>query len=256
MILERSDVILWSLLMRKIISVLLITVGLMLISAVRADGFSATLNTSLPSFSASLGLNYTLEVIPNLVVGGGISGFYGQPYPQIGFQFGALYDQKLMLNADTTLEFYAGARVAGLVVPYLPFSAWFEPNAGVSAEFVVADKTKVLGNLDLVFYVPLTETAVFEFSGNLGVGLKYALFENLELSAILSGSYFVAGSVLSQTNFSILTKILFTVFPEVKLGTSFDVSFSSTGKTNFSISIFGWLTENPGTLGTPDTRLP
>jgi hypothetical protein len=161
-----------------------------------------------------------------------------------------------MQSANGSLEFYAGARVVGLVVPYLPFSAWFEPNAGVRAEFVVADKTKVSGNLDLVFYVPLTETAVFEFSGNLGLGLTYAFFENLELSAMLSGSYFVAGSVLSQTNLGILTKVLFTVVPRVKLGTSLEVSFSSTGKTNFSISIFGWFTQNPGTLGTPDTRLP
>ena len=242
--------------MRKTVSVLLTTLGLMFISVVRADGFSASVETSLPNFSASVGLNYTFELIPNLVVGAGISGFYGQPYPQLGLSFGVLYDQFLMLNADTTLEFYVGARVASLVVPYLPFSAWFEPNAGVSAEFIVADKTKVFGNLDLVFYVPLTETAVFEFSGNLDLGVTYALLDNLELSAMLSGSYFVAGSVLSLTNFGILTKVLFTVVPRVKLGTSFDVSFSSTGKTNFSISIFGWFTENPGTLGTQATRLP
>lgn len=242
--------------MRKMILVLLTTLGLMLFPVVFADGFSASIETSLPHFSASLGLNYTFELIPDLVVGAEISGFYGQPYPQIGFRFGVLYNQFLMQSADDSLEFYAGARVAGLVVPYLPFSAWFEPNAGVSAEFIVTDKTRVLGNLDLIFYVPLTEMAVFEFSGNLGLGVAYALLDNLELSALLFGSYFVAGSVLSQTNLGILTKALFTVVPRVKLGTSLEVSFSSMGKTNFSISIFGWFTENPGTFGTPDTRLP
>lgn len=239
--------------MRKTVFVLLITLGLMFISVVRADGFSATLKTSLPNFSALLGLSYTLEPIPNLVVGGGISAFYGQPYPQLKFNLGVLYGSKVIDNTDGFLELYVGARVLG-VVPF--FAAWLEPNGGFSAELLVANKTKLFGNLDLIFDIPLTETGVFEFFGSLETGVKYALLENLEVGGSLFGSYRVVGDLFTQSNLGILAKGTYILIPQVKIGTSFGLTFSGTGEANFSITIFGSFIQNPGTLGTPDTRLP
>ena len=275
--------------MQKKFLALVITAGLSLIAApAYADGFSASASLSAPSFSAGLGLNYTFSLTSDIVVGGGVSTFVGQGIPfQIGLNLGALYDRKVIDNSDGFLELYIGTRVFGSVSS--SFAAWFEPYTGLSAEASVADKTKVFGNLNLTFFLPLTASAASEFFGNLGFGVKYALQENFELSGSFSGRYTVIngssstgesvslgakytiipaldlnGSVgfsLSQSNntsgssFGISVGATYTLIPQAKIGTSVGLSFGS-GSTNFSISIFGSFIQNPGTPGTPDTRLP
>jgi predicted porin len=274
--------------MQKRFLALVSTIGISLFAAPAcADGFSARVSASAPSFSASIGLNYTISLTPDLVVGGGVSTYVSQTSAfQIGLNFGVLYDKKVIENTSGFLEVYAGARVSGSVVP--SFAFWFQPNAGLSAEFSVAEKTKLVGNLDLTLLIPLTTNAASEFFGNLGFGVKYALQENLELNGSLSGSYVVINSSsstseginlgakytiipaldltggiglnLSQagnsssSSFGISVGATYTLQPQVKIGTTLGLSFGSS--TNFSISIFGSFIQNPGTAGTPDTRLP
>jgi hypothetical protein len=242
--------------MRKKIWIAFVMLGFFLTPIVFADGFSATLNIGLPTFSAALGLNYSLEVLPDLRVGGGVSGFYGQPYPQIKFNLGALYGKKILEFKPGFLELYAGARVTGGVAPVIGVSAWLEPTVGLEGEYSIAPKTRLVGNLDLAFFMPLTDGATFEWSGNFGLGLKYALLDQLELGAFLNADYHDVIGVLSRTTLNATIKASYTLVGQVKIGTSLGFTYLSTNVTNFSIGIFGSFVQNPGTPGTPDTRLP
>jgi hypothetical protein len=290
--------------MQKKFLVLLTTIGLGLISApVYADGFSASIDTSLPSFSASIALNYTYSLAPVLTVGGGVLvNADRNGTAQVGFHIGALYDQKVIDSPDGFLELYLGVR---LYDNTSTFSVWVNPYLGLKAEFSVADKVKLYGGFGVILYFPITTSSTI-FDASAQFGLKYALEKDIELSAALSGYLFSSvfqNNIIGQNgaSFNINAKyttipafefnaglgiglysfvsfsqpgsggadfrdsfaylrvygsFTYALAPQIKIGTLLALSMPSSGSNGLSITIFGSFIQNPGTPGTPDTRIP
>ena len=224
--------------------------------AALADGFSATLDVPVNPFSARLGLNYALEVVPQLFVGARV-GVTGAPVAgsfSVGFdgRLGAKYIGRLVESRMLNADWYGGAGANFSYVGGGTFVGNPDVNAGVKAVYALNRDTKVYGGVD-GDVVLNTVTGGFVPGIGAYAGLKLEPINNLE--AYLQGG--VGFNSLRQVEaagngflFDTRVGVYYAFAPQFKLGATagFD------GGLRFGIS--AQFAEKPGTLATPGNYLP
>ena len=237
-------------------AILLTATALGLASAALADGFSATLDVPIiptNNFSVRLGLNYSLEVSPNLFIGAslnpsitpGAADVFG-----LSARVGAKYVLLLLKNSTTSVNAYVGAGLDATIIP-APFSIGVDVNAGIYAVTAIGGGFKLYGGADGEIGYIFTGAGAFVYSVIANVGVFFEPVTNLEFrvqgTAALIG---VAG--LTGFGWGIGSSLYYTIVPQFKVGLT--VSYGSGGAFVFGLGAL--FAEKPGTLGIAGNYLP
>ncbi len=232
-----------------------------------ADGFSASLEVPiLPSFSISGTLNYSFEVVPNLLVGATVGGAYtfSAQSGGVGGRVGVVYVAQLLDASNTFVNAYVGAgtNVIYVIAPGgsgVSFSA--DANAGVFARYGISRAVRIYGGVD--------GAIGFNFTGNQFIpvvsgyaGVRFEPIINLILYvqgaaglndikvANFNGSSLITNLAAPGFVYDLRAGLFYSFVPEFQLGVY-------TGYNGgFSLGVSGRFTEKPGTLGTPGNYLP
>jgi hypothetical protein len=231
-----------------------------------ADGFSASLEVPiLPSFSVSGTLNYSFEVVPNLLVGATIGGAYNfnAQVGGVGGRVGVVYVAQLLDADNTFVNAYvgAGANVIYVIASASGLSFAADANAGVFARYGISRAVRIYGGVD--------GAVGFNFTGNQFIpvvsgyaGVRFEPITNLILYvqgaaglndikvANFNGSSLITNLTAPGFVYDLRAGLFYSFIPEFQLGVY-------TGYNGgFSLGVSGKFTEKPGTLGTPGNYLP
>ncbi len=232
---------------------LLTVTALGLSSAALADGFSATLEVPIvPTFSAKLGLNYSLEVSPNLFIGGSLNSTITPGATNVfglTARVGAKYVLLLLKNSTTSVNAYLGAGVNASVIP-APFTIGLDLNAGINAITAIGGGFKFYGGVDgVVAYVFTGGAFVFSLAANAGVFFEPVT--NLEFR--LQGLVALVGTAgLTGFGWGVGSSLYYTIVPQFKVGLT--AAYGSSGAFVFGLGAL--FAEKPGTLGIAGNYLP
>jgi hypothetical protein len=231
-----------------------------------ADGFSASLEVPiLPSFSVSGTLNYSFEVVPNLLVGATIGGAYNfnAQVGGVGGRVGVVYVAQLLDADNTFVNAYvgAGANVIYVIASASGLSFAADANAGVFARYGISRAVRIYGGVD--------GAVGFNFTGNQFIpvvsgyaGVRFEPITNLILYvqgaaglndikvANFNGSSLITNLTAPGFVYDLRAGLFYSFIPEFQLGVY-------TGYNGgFSLGVSAKFTEKPGTLGTPGNYLP
>ncbi len=226
-----------------------------LASTAFADGFSGTLNADSQGgiFSIAGGLNYSIEVSPNVFVGASLNPSFTPSLPAdqfgLGARVGAKYVILLTKNATTSMNAYVGTGINLQIVPS-PFGVSMDVNAGLDNYTSIAKGIKVFGGVD-------TKLTYFISAGSFGYdlagygGLFFEPVTNLEARVQLSAGF--GGTFSGGGNFrwNAETSAYYAFAPQVKVGVN--LGYGSSG---FSVGVGLLFTEKPGSLGIAGNYLP
>ena len=232
---------------------LLTMTALGLSSAALADGFSATLEVPIvPTFSAKLGLNYSLEVSPNLFIGGSLNSTITPGATNVfglTARVGAKYVLLLLKNSTTSVNAYLGAGVNASVIP-TPFTIGLDLNAGINAIAAIGGGFKFYGGVDgVAVYVFTGGAFVFSLAANAGVFFEPVT--NLEFR--LQGLVALVGTAgVTGFGWGINSSLYYTIVPQFKVGLT--AAYGSSGAFVFGLGAL--FAEKPGTLGIAGNYLP
>ena len=232
---------------------LLTVTALGLSSAALADGFSATLEVPIvPTFSAKLGLNYSLEVSPNLFIGGSLNSTITPGATNVfglTARVGAKYVLLLLKNSTTSVNAYLGAGVNASVIP-TPFTIGLDLNAGINAIAAIGGGFKFYGGVDgVAVYVFTGGAFVFSLAANAGVFFEPVT--NLEFR--LQGLVALVGTAgVTGFGWGINSSLYYTIVPQFKVGLT--AAYGSSGAFVFGLGAL--FAEKPGTLGIAGNYLP
>jgi hypothetical protein len=236
-------------------AMLLTTTALSLSSAAFADGFSATLDMPIiptSNFSIKLGLNYSLEISPNLFVGASLNPTITPGAADVfslSARVGAKYVLLLLKDSTTSVNAYLGAGVTASVIP-APFTIGVDLNAGIKAITAIGGGFKFYGGLDGNVVYVFTGGA-FGFSLIANAGVFFEPVTNLEFrvqgTAALIG---VAG--LTGFGWGIGSSLYYTIVPQFKVGLT--ANYGSSGAFIFGLGAL--FAEKPGSLGIAGNYLP
>jgi hypothetical protein len=220
-----------------------------------ADGFSGTLNVGSDGgvFSIRGGLNYSLEVSPNLFVGASLnpSLFPGLPSDQFGLQgrVAAKYVLLITKTQTTSVNAYLGTGVNLQVLPQ-PVSVLVDINAGGDGYFLIAKGIKVYGGIDTKLIYAISANSFGYDLASYG-GFFFEPVANLEgriqVSVGLGGSF----SGASTFRWNAETSLYYAFMPQLKVGVN--LGYGSSG---FSIGLGVLFTEKPGSLGIAGNYVP
>lgn len=217
-----------------------------------ADGFSATLDVPiLPQFSVAPTLNYSLEVVPQVFVGGSLGLSVAPVSGGIGVgisgRLGAKYIGRLLEQRDLNADWYGGLGANLTYSGAAGFVGNPDVNAGARAVYTVAPQAKVYGGVDGAVVL---NTVLGAFQPQLGgyVGAKFEPVNNLEAYAQVNGTYFFNPGAF---NYDARLGVYYAFTPQFKLGAN--TGFENGG---FKFGLSAQFAEKPGTLATPGNYLP
>lgn len=236
-------------------ALLLTATALSLSSAAFADGFSATLDTPIlptSNFSIRLGLNYSLEISPNLFVGASLNPSL-TPGSANAFALSARVGIKYVLlvykDNSSLVNGYVGAAVNSGILPS-PFSIGAEANAGIYAITALGGGFKLYGGLDGKVGYEFT-VGILDFNALATAGVFFEPIQNLEWR--IQGNAGVLGAAGTSAFYWLAgSSLYYTFVPQFKLGLS--VGYGSGGA--FLLSLGALFAEKPGTLGIAGNYLP
>jgi hypothetical protein len=235
-----------------------------------ADGFSATLETPIglspTSFSVAGSLNYSMEVIPQLFVGGSLGGGYNITgnTGTVGARVGGVYVLQLAQASNAFVNAYVGAGANGVFIPGPnTFGFAVDVNGGLFARYALSPQVRAYGGVDAeagynfssgfapavsgyagLRFEPLTALSVYA-QGGLGYGSIKA--------ANASGSSL---TVLPVTNpglvYDLRAGLFYQFAPQFQMG-----FYGSYNQSNaFTIGLTAKFLEKPNTLGIAGNYLP
>jgi hypothetical protein len=228
-----------------------------------ADGFSLTIDAPiLQVFSIGLGLNYSLQVIPNLYVGISTDTRYTASAPadaqfSIDARFGGKYIASLYEEPSFYIKWYAGSGVnirpiglgAGVKIDF---------NGGLFGRYEISRIAKLYGGVDGGVIVDFVQASPLNLFASAFAGVK------IDPNPILSAYFQVAGgwNRVENTGTTAPGYILdariggyFALVPQFRIGL-FVGYLSSAGGNGIVFGIGGQYLERPGTLATPGNYLP
>jgi hypothetical protein len=228
-----------------------------------ADGFSLTLDAPiLPQFSVGLGLNYTLQVIPNLYVGVSTDTRYSASLPaadqfSIDVRFGGKYITTLYEEPSFYIKWYAGAGInirpigagAGAVADF---------NGGLFGRYELSRVAKFYGGVDGGVLLNFSQANPLNLYASAFAGVK------IDPNPILSAYFQIAGgwNRIENTGTQNLGYLVdariggyFAVVPQFRIGLFVGYVGSGNG-SGVIFGIGGQFLERPGTLATPGNYLP
>ena len=220
-----------------------------------ADGFSGTLNVGSQGglFSIAGGLNYSMEVSPNIFIGASLNPSVYPSLPNnqfsLGARIGAKYVILLTKNATTSMNAYVGTGVNLQVIPS-PIGVSMDINAGLDNYTLISKGIKIYGGVDARLSYFISAGSFGYDLGGYG-GLFFEPITNLEARVQLSagiGGGFSGGSAF---RWNAETSAYYAFIPTVKVGVN--VGYGSNG---FSIGLGVLFTEKPGSLGIAGNYLP
>ncbi len=235
--------------LKKICTLGLVAFGIS--SVALADGFSTTLDMPViptSNFSVRLGLNYSLEVSPNLFVGASINPTITPGAANVfslNARIGAKYVVLLYKDFSSLVNGYVGAGIAASVVP-TPFNIGADVNAGLYAITALGGGFKLYGGADGKLGYNFTVGAI-DYSAIGYVGVFVEPLTSLELR--LQGS---AGVVGGAGFFAASSSLYYTIVPQFKVGVT--AVYNSNGAFVFGLGAL--FAEKPGTLGIAGNYLP
>jgi hypothetical protein len=256
--------------LRKLALLAVATVGVSVGSVAHAEGFSMTLDVPIaPEFSIGLGLNYSLQVIPNLYVGISTDTRFiaGNPSAtpatngtfSFKARFGGKYIETLLLEKAYYLKWYAGA---GIVIQ--PFG----PTTGFSSDLVggffgryeISRVAKVYGGLDGGVLLEFNQANPLNLFASLFAGIK--IDPNPLLSLYFQTS--VGWNRIENTENTLVGGYLldarigtyFSIVPQFRLGIFVGYISSQAKGGSLTFGITGQFAEKPGSLATPGNYLP
>lgn len=236
--------------LKKICTLGLVAFGIS--SAALADGFSATLNMPIiptNNFSIGFGLNYSLEVSPNLFVGASLNPTIAPSAANVfslTARVGAKYILLLYKDFSSLVNGYVGAGIGASVVP-TPFSVGADVNAGIYAITALGSGFKLYGGADGRLGYNFTAGAIdYGVFGYVGVFVEP--LTSLELR--LQGS--VGINSTSAFAFAASSSLYYTIVPQFKAGLT--AAYGSNGAFVFGLGAL--FAEKPGTLAIAGNYLP
>ena len=226
-----------------------------LASTAFADGFSGTLNVGSQDggFSIAGGLNYSIEVSPNIFVGASLnpSVYPGLPNNQfsLGARVGAKYVILLTKNATTSMNAYVGTGINLQVIPS-PIGVSMDINAGLDNYSLISKGIKIYGGVDtkLIYFISAGSFG-FDLAGY--GGLFFEPITNLEARVQIGAGFGGSFSGGSAFRWNAETSVYYAFVPQVKVG--MNLGYGSNG---FSIGLGVLFTEKPGSLGIAGNYLP
>ena len=245
-----------------------LTSAVLLPSAAFADGFSATLETPITltnptTFSAGGSLNYSLEVMKNLFVGGSVGGAYSfsAGTGALGARVGAVYIAQLLDAPNTYVNAYVGAGANVLILPS-PLAFSVDASAGLFARYGISRGVRIYGGVDgEVGYNVSASSFVPAVSGY--VGARFEAITNLSLYTQFGAGYNsikaanASGSSLTALPFGnagfvydVRGGLFYSIAPQAQIG----VYGAYNG--GFTIGLTAKFLEKPNTLGIAGNYLP
>ena len=228
-----------------------------------ADGFSLTLDAPiLPQFSIGLGINYSLQVIPNLYVGISTDTRFTASAPadaqfSIDVRFGGKYIDSLYEQPQFYVKWYAGAGVN--IRPIGASSgATADFNGGLFGRYELSKVAKIYGGADGGVLLNFNQSNPLNLYASAFAGIK------IDPNPILSAYFQVAAgwNRVENTGAQGLGYLLdariggyFTVVPQFRLGLFVGYVGSNAG-SGVIFGIGGQFAERPGSLATPGNYLP
>ncbi len=239
--------------LKKICTLGLVAFGIS--SVALADGFSATLDAPIiptSNFSVRLGLNYSLEVSPNLFVGASLNPTITPSAANVfslNARIGAKYVILLYKDFSSLVNGYVGAGIAASVVP-TPFNIGADVNAGVYGFTALGGGFKLYGGADGKLGYNFTIGAI-DYAAIGYVGVFVEPLTSLELR--LQGSAGVVGIGSAGAGFFAAgSSLYYTIVPQFKVGIT--ANYNSNGAFVFGLGAL--FAEKPGTLGIAGNYLP
>jgi hypothetical protein len=228
-----------------------------------ADGFSLTLDAPvLPQFSIGLGLNYSLQVIPNLYVGISTDTRYTASAPadaQFSFdaRFGGKYIAGLYEETSFYIKWYAGTGVtirpigvgSGVKVDF---------NGGLFGRYELSRVAKIYGGVDGGVFLDFNQASPLNLYASAFAGVK------IDPNPLLSAYFQVAGgwnrienTGTQNPGYLLDARIggYIAIVPQFRIGLFVGYLASASGG-GVIFGIGGQFLERPGTLATPGNYLP
>lgn len=239
-------------------------------SAAFADGFSATLETPVTfgnpvQFTVGGSLNYSVEALTNLFVGGSVGGAYNfsSNLGAIGARVGTVYVIQLLDGSNAYVNGYVGAGANLLFLPTnstISFAA--DANAGLFARYGISPGVRIYGGADgEVAYNFVNGAFVPAVSGY--AGARFEAIQNVVLyvqggaglnsikSANASGSSLAA---LPVGNVGFVYDVRGGLY--YQFAPQFQVGVYGAYNGGFTIGLTAKFLEKPGTLGIAGNYLP
>ncbi len=255
--------------LRKLALLAVATVGVSG-SVAHAEGFSLTLDVPVrPEFSIGLGLNYSLQVIPNLYVGIStdtrfIAGNSGATPPTNGIfsfeaRFGGKYIETLLIEKAYYLKWYAGA---GIVIQPFGVTTGFRSDVvgGFFGRYEISKVAKVYGGLDGGVLLEFNQANPLNLFASLFAGIKIDPSPLLSLyfqSSVGWNRIENTSNTLRGGGYLLDARIggYFSIVPQFRLGL-FVGYLGSQSQNALTFGISGQFLEKPGSLATPGNYLP
>jgi hypothetical protein len=256
--------------LRKLALLAVATVGVSVGSVAQAEGFSLTLDVPIaPEFSIGLGLNYSLQVIPNLYIGISTDTRFiaGNPNAvpatngvfSFKARFGGKYIETLLLEKAYYLKWYAGAGI--VIQPFGPTTGFSsDVVGGFFGRYEISRVAKVYGGLDGGVLLEFNQANPLNLFASLFAGIK------IDPSPLLS-MYFqtsVGWNRIENTENTLVGGYLldarigtyFSIVPQFRLGIFVGYISSQSRGGALTFGIGGQYIEKPGSLATPGNYLP
>lgn len=239
-------------------------VAWMVSSSALADGLSATLEVPIsPTFGISGSLNYTLEPVTGLVLGGSLMpGYVGNQFVLVA-RLGTKYAQTLYSDIGTELEGYVGLGANIGVLPS-PLGFGLDASAGLKLKQDLSLSTRLYADADLIgFYSAASGSFIPFIGGNLGLKLDVLPLTDLYVQAALAS--FIGSSPLG---WEVRAAGYYAVSPQWKLGASLgygNLNYAPGGQATMttistapglSVRLGVLFVDKPNTIGTPGSYLP
>jgi hypothetical protein len=238
-------------------------------SAALADGFSATLETPISlspvQFTVGGSLNYSIEALTNLFVGGSVGGAYNfsSGVGAIGARVGTVYVTQLIDAPDTFVNAYIGAGANLLFLPAtstVSFAA--DVNGGLFARYGISDGIRIYGGVDAEAGFNFVSSSFVPAVSGYG-GVRFETLPNAILY-LQGGVGFnnIKAANASGSSLTSLPAALNTVVYDVRAGLyyqfapQFQLGVYGAFNGGFTIGLTAKFLEKPGTLGIAGNYLP
>ncbi len=234
-----------------------------------ADGFSATLETPVTlnptTFSAGGSLNYSIELIPQLFVGGSVGGAYNftTGSGRVGARVGGVYVMQLVQGSSAFVNGYVGAGVNSVFVPGPnTFGFSLDANAGLFARYGLSQQVRLYGGADGEAAYNIS-SGQFAPSASAYAGVRFEPLTALSLYAQGGVGY---GSIKSANASGSSLTVLPVANPgfvyDLRAGLfyqfapQFQMGFYAAYSNAFTIGLTAKFLEKPNTLGIAGNYLP
>ncbi len=212
-------------------------------SSALADGFSATLEMPISSgvFSVAGSLNYTITVMPDLVVGASLFPSYvnvaGGRFG-LGARLGLAYVNRLTRSDDFYLDLYLGAGAGLSIVPSV--TPVVDAGGGL-----YANKRFSIGTLYGGLDARLRFEGELQTSAHVYGAFKFPILDPLDVYAEADLG------LIPSFGYELRLGMSYRFTPQVRVGAALSYGGRFSGGSGFTFTLNGQFTEKPGTLGTP-----